>query len=31
MNDITKEKIQRLEKVGIAIVDSIADEYNDGI
>ena len=28
MSEITKEQIQRLERVGIAIVDSISDEFN---
>ena len=27
MSDITKEQIQRLEKVGLAIVDSIYEDY----
>lgn len=28
MNNITKEQIERLEKIGFAIADSIAEEYN---
>lgn len=28
MSEITKEQIQRLERVGIAIIDSISDEFN---
>ncbi len=27
MNDITKEQIQKLEKIGIAIADSISEDY----
>lgn len=28
MNDITKEQIIRLENVGLAVADSISDEYS---